>query len=37
MPENVKPNRCVIICASPEFHLASLRADDYIIACDVGY
>ena len=37
MPENVKPNRCVIICASPEFHLASLRADDYIIACDGGY
>ena len=37
MPENVKPNRCVIICASPEFHLAGLRADDYIIACDGGY
>lgn len=37
MPEEARTNRCVIFCASPEFHLAELRADDYIVACDGGY
>ena len=37
MCSSIRTNRCVIICASPEFHLPALRADDYIIACDGGY
>lgn len=37
MCNKIRSERCVIFCASPEFHLAPMRADDYVIACDGGY
>ena len=37
MCNKIRPERCVIFCASPEFYLAEMRPDDYVIACDGGY
>lgn len=37
MCNNIRPERCVIFCASPEFYPAAMRPDDYVIACDGGY
>ena len=37
MCNKIRPERCVIFCASPEFYLTEMRPDDYVIACDGGY